>query len=336
MRINRAFAGVFCWAMMAGNGDMRTVRADALPASAIPAGARWVMHMDIDAVRGTPLWEMFHKKFVEPRTEEFAQRQRWIEAATGTNMRKDLHDLTLFGTTFDENGACLLIHAPMDQARVVNLLQANPEFKSATYNGRAILSWRDNGKLLFGCFASTDLVVLGRSNTVVSAVLDTIDGKSPPLKNERLVPQAAASMEGGVKALPLFWMAAMNVSDLPQAQKVDSPFLLQIETASLAIAATHDRLTARLAVLAKSEKSAQQLMAAADGVKAMIGLAAADERANPKVRTLGSTIQDLSFKMDGRDVIANWSVELDKLDAMLDVVRLEARSATAPATNVAR
>jgi len=296
-----------------------------------------VMHLDVDAVRASPLWEIFNKKFVEPRKEEFAGRQRWIEAATGTNMQKELHDLTLFGTTFNETSVCLLIHAPMDQARVTSLLKGDPEFKTTVHNGHTIMSWRDNDKVLYGSFAAGEMAVLGRSSKMVAMVLDTMDGKSPALNNERLLPVAATTMAGeGQVSSPMLWMAAINLSDLSRAQKVDSPFMLQIDTASLAIGATRERLSARMAVLAKSEKAAQQLMAAADGVKAMIALAAADERARPQVRTLGSALQSLTLTMDGKDVTANWSVELEKLDSMLEVVRLQPKPATGQATTTRR
>ncbi len=321
-------ASVICYALMAAG----IVRADALPASAIPADARWVMHLDMDAVRNTPLWEMFQKKFVEPQKEYFTGRKKLVEAATGANMEKDLHGLTLFGTAFDETSACLLLHVPMDQQRVTTLLKENPEFRSTEHNGHTIMSWRDQGRLLYGSFAAGDMVLVGRSNKMVALVLDTIDGKSPALKNERLLPVAATTMDGGEKVAPLWWLAATDVADLPRTQKVDSPLLAQIDTASLAVGATRERVTIRAAVLAKSEKSAQLLMAAADGVKAMLALAAADERANPQVRTLGSAMQNLTLAMDAKDVSATWSVEMEKLDAMLAVVRVEPRSTTGPAT----
>jgi hypothetical protein len=141
-------------------------------------------------------------------------------------------------------------------------------------------------------------------------------------------------MEAGEKISPFLWIAAMDVSDLPRTRKVDSPLLLQIDTASLAIAATRQRMTVRAAVLAASEKAAQQLRAAADGMKALVALAAADERARPQVRMLGSAVQNLTFSMDGKDVTATWSVDLDKLDAMLEVVRIEppTPAGTGPAT----
>jgi hypothetical protein len=324
-----------CWkpalacAMVAAASLVTVTRAAQMPAASIPGEARWVMHLNVDAARGTPLWELLRKKFVEPRREEMAPRVAAIENITGTQLPRDLHDVTIFGTAFDEMSVGLLIHAPINEERVTVILKLDPEFRSSDHHGRTILTWRDKerDRLMYASFLPGETVVLSPSAKTVALVLDTIEGRTAPTKNTNLLPKAERVAGDAALAGPILWIASTNVSDLPRTQAVESPFLVQVDAASVGIGTAQDQMWARAAVLAKTEKAAQQLAAAADGVKAMVALAASDERSPAKVRLLGNAVQALVVKVTGKDVTGEWSIGIDKIEAILEVV-----TPTAPAT----
>jgi hypothetical protein len=324
------------------------VHADPLVTASIPEDARWVMHLNVDAARGTPLWDMVRTKFVEPQRPQLGEGLKRIEALTGIQLPADLHDVTLYGTAFDEASVCIMIHAPFDQGRIMRFLQLDPEFNSADHNGHAIVTWRDKqrGILMHGSFTSAGSVVVSPNSKVVELALDTLDGKSGALKPESpLAPPALASPapaaikpggDGGNTMV--FWIAANSIFDLPRTAKVQSPFIQQMQDASLAVSTLHDRVSARLTVSAKSDKIAQQLTASAEGVKAMINLSAAEDHAPPAAKVLASTLQDLTFATDGKHVTAEWSVGMDKLEAIADIIRTNqaagSGAAVAPASPI--
>jgi hypothetical protein len=310
-----------------------------LPAGAIPGETRWVIHLNVDAARGTALWELLRTKFVEPRREELTPKVAAIENITGTKLPRDLHDVTLFGVAFDEATLGLLIHAPINEERVTAILKLDPEFRSSDHNGHALLTWRDKDRdrLMYASFLSGELVVLSPSAKTVATVLDTFDGKAPALKEPRLLPPGAgaggAATRPATMGEPVLWLASTHVSELPRRQAADSPFLVKVDSASLGVGLSAERLWARAAADATDEKAAQQLSAAADGLKAMVLLAASDDRANARVRMLANALQNLTITRQGLELSADWSIGMESVDAILELVRpAPARPAT---TNLA-
>jgi hypothetical protein len=61
------------------------------------------------------------------------------------------------------------------------------------------------------------------------------------------------------------------------------------------------------------------MQAVAEGAKAFVQLAANDDHAPPGTKLLGSALNHLDIKTDGREVHGNWSLGLDKIDALLDL-----------------
>lgn len=297
-----------------------------LAPAAIPEEVRWVIHVDLDAARAAPAWDALRARFPEQPLRELRGKLKVIEGITGLNIETQLHGLTLYGTGFDELSSCLLIYAPMDQERLVAFLKLDQEFSTIDHKGNTIVNWRDKGRdrLMYGAFfqqESGQVAIVGPSAQMVAQALDVVAGRSPGLKSGSPLVPADTRPAGVGTARPFLWIAGRNIGELPRIQKVESPFLLQMENASLAFSTTEDRLTARLLVTALNEKAAQQMAAAAEGVKAMVTLTAADERAPARAKLLASTLQALTVTADLRNVTAEWNITFDKLAALADVVR---------------
>jgi hypothetical protein len=310
----------------------RSACADSMNLSAIPEDARWVIHFDVDAATKTPLWELVRKRFIEPRRPQISAPLHTFEAITGLHLPQDLHDITLFGTTFDESTCCLLIHAPFDQEKTTNFLKRAQEFNTLEHNGHTLLTWRDKDRdqLIYAAFAPGDIAILSTTPKMVGVALDTLDGKSGSLKaTSPIVPPTAPGM---AKSQPILWLSSMDLGELPQRQKVDSPFLAQMDTASFGIGISEERLYARLAVLAKNDKVAQQLYASAEGIRAMVTLVAADEHATVRQKMLAGAMQNLVLTTDGKAITADWSIGMDKIEAVLEMARPNPAT-TSPETN---
>ncbi len=161
-----------------------SAHADPLAPGSIPTAAKWVMHLNVDAARGTPLWEVIRIRFIVPRQDELRLRARGLENATGLAFPHDLIDVTLYGTGYDDDSACILLHAHFNRARTIAFLRQNPQFSTIDYHGHALIGWRDQGRdrLMFGSFASGDIAIVAPTANAVRLALDTLDGKSPALK----------------------------------------------------------------------------------------------------------------------------------------------------------
>ena len=321
----------------------RSAHADPLAPASVPSTAKWVMHLNVDAARSTPLWEVIRIRFIVPRQDELRLRARGLEEATGLIFPRDLKDVTLYGTGYDDDSACILLHANFNEARTIAFLRRNPQFSVADYHSHALMSWHDQGRdrLMFGAFARGSIAIIAPNSTAVRLSLDTLDGKSPALKpnspllgfNEVPKPAAVAATSAGPHGTPLFWIAGVNISDLPRAQRIESaPFFQQMNDARLGVSVLGDHLNARLVINAKTEKAAQQLATSAEGIKATLGLTAADEQAAPRAKLVAAALQNLTLTTDNHTISGDLNIGINDLDALLEATRpaAAARAATPP------
>jgi hypothetical protein len=172
-------------------------------------------------------------------------------------------------------------------------------------------------------------VILSPDLKSLQNALDAMDKKSTLKEESPLSPQNAAGTLQTTQ--PIFWLAAEGLSELPRVTQVESPLLSQVDAASLSIRWMNDRANAEIRVQAKSDKTAQQLQAVAEGVKAFVALSAADEHALPRVRMLSNTLQQFTVQTDGKTVKGNWSVEIDKIEMLVNLAQQEQAAGLLPA-----
>ena len=108
--------------------------------------------------------------------------------------------------------------------------------------------------------------------------------------------------------------------------------------ASLAVGWSNDRALAELRIEAKSEKTAQQLAAVAEGVKAFVALSAGEEHAPANLRLLSDALQQMNVQAEGKTLKGDWSVTLDKIEMLANLAAQEAAAGmmTGPAATLPR
>jgi hypothetical protein len=302
-----------------------------LAGSSLPGDTRWVMHVDVDALRQAgPLWEAARGRLGDVPRAALAARVAAFERITGMKVPEQLNDVTMYGASLEEAGACLRIHGKMEAAQVGAFLKTDQDYKQVEYGGHTIMQWREKARdrLMYVTFARPDMAVLAASLEAVEKSLDTLESKTPGLKADS--PLVPATAEGGGK--PLLWLAAQGLGELPRGQ-AESPVVTQMEAASLGVRWANDRVVTDVRMTAKTEQAAQQLKALADGIKAFVELSGADEHAPAGLRVLAGTMGQLTVQADGRTLKGNWPVGIDKIEMLLNVAALgQGASGTKPAT----
>jgi hypothetical protein len=115
-----------------------------LDAKAVPADAKWVVHVDVDALAKSETW-----KLVEPRLAarpNYGKSKAEIERLFAAQLPRDLRDVTLFGPGAGEADAVVVVRAAVDQERVKTLLSLNESYTTQTIGGQTVHGWRDEGK----------------------------------------------------------------------------------------------------------------------------------------------------------------------------------------------
>ena len=148
----------------------------------VPANARWMMHVDMEAARGSVVlqrgWEKALK--MHPHLEQMAGMAAGM---IGTDPRKDVRDVTVFGVDPDKMKGAMVIRGRMNRALLEKMAEKAPDHKTMQHRGHVVHSWTQNRDKpfnpagpAFGAFFKDDVLVLARSEAVVKGALDTLDG----------------------------------------------------------------------------------------------------------------------------------------------------------------
>jgi hypothetical protein len=296
--------------------------ADPLAGSSLPQNTHWVTHFDVDGVReAKPLWEPLHPKLLVQRHPEIVMRIAAFEGITGMKLPDDLHDVTLYGSDFDEATACIRIHGKLDTASVTGVIAQSKDFLRGDHNGHEVLQWHDNSRdrLTYIAFPMENFAVLAPSRKTIEAALDLSDGKAPALTADSALNPPAGS---AAKPAPCVWVAADGLSGLP-SNKVESPLLRVMDSAAFAVRWNNDRLSMETRVQTKDAAAAQQLQAVAEGIKAFVTLTAEGEHPAPRMRLLAETLAPMKFQAEGRVLKGEWTIDKDKIDQLINATVLE-------------
>lgn len=158
------------------------VTAAPLDLALVPADARWLMHVDMDAARGSVVlqkgWEKAMK--MHPHLEHLSAMAAGM---IGFDPRKDLRDVTFFGTDLDKSRGVMVLRGRMNRAMLEKLAEKAADHKTMLHRGHVVHGWKQNRDMGFspagpvvGAFLTDDVLVVGRSEAAVQGALDTLDG----------------------------------------------------------------------------------------------------------------------------------------------------------------
>jgi hypothetical protein len=295
--------------LVAVMGVASLVRGVAFDAKRVPAEAKWLLHVDMDALKASKIWQMLAPKLdANPGFNEAVQN---VGMLTGFRFPQDLHDVTLFGQSFTEEAVVVLIHAEVDQAKVLTTLAMAEGYRSVKYGQHEVHAWQDKGKQLYGAFASAKVVAIGRSQENMEKAIDLVNGKGESI-------QAEGGLAAGAKASVIVYVAGEGLAQLRQAQGAKTPLLNDAEMAWVSLGEQEDSVVLRGAVGAKTPQTAEQMRASVEGIKAMVSLAAANENADPKAKAAATAMQNLTAKVREKTLNVEWRVPIDLIRSLIN------------------
>ncbi|NUQ66625.1 MAG: hypothetical protein HUU20_29535, partial [Pirellulales bacterium] len=111
-------------------GWAATTQAAPVEFQEIPAGAKWLAHVDVDAMRDTTLVPRAYHQVVQehPEAERHFEKVREI---SGMDPRQGLHSLTFCGTKISEEQGILIVKGDFDQARLEEKAKDAPDHEVA-------------------------------------------------------------------------------------------------------------------------------------------------------------------------------------------------------------
>lgn len=297
------------------------VQAAPFDSKLVPADAKWVLHVDMDAARGTRTWDTI-KEHLE-HDANYQSKLAEVKTLTGMQFPQDLHDVTLFGASAQEEAGVVLIHAKIDKEKTMTALQLNSAYGSQPFGEYQVVTWDDKGKKMFGAFHDESTVIIGRSAENIQGALKTMDAKAPSI-------ETGSALTAGGKPQLLLYVAAKGLPELKQNGQPRSPIIADLENAWISLSEKGEDALLQASVMSKTAEAAEQMRTALEGIKAMVTLSANSDNPDPNAKNAATALTTLKASTENRTMKIDWPISLDLVREIVDQGASQHKSATAP------
>jgi len=276
-------------------GIAASAMAGPLDLKQVSAGAKWVGHVDVDAMRSSIFVQRAYEKAMGT-VPGLGQRLGRVADNFGMDLSRDLHALTAYGTKIGKPEGVLIVDANVDQNLLLEKAAKAPDHKKSTYRSYELHSWTEekgkkNEHKMVGTFYRPALMVFASGVDEIKAALDVLDGKSPSLAG-KASPLTVAAPSG-----TMVLARAVGLADAKLPSK--SPLASQLDTLSIAVGEQDAKLSAEAKAVTKSKETAEQLKAIVDGVRSMAEAQhASDADAAKVIKMFKVTAADKALKVE--------------------------------------
>jgi len=278
----------------------------------VPAEPAWVLHVDCDSLRPTPIGQYLLAELEKPEAEAKLAAFRTIFSF---DPRKQLHGLTLYSVGKAPEDGVLLVYGDFEPERLITMAKAANGYQSTPYKQHVIHNWIDENKKasrgvkprVYAAIQDGRIVVFAQQEARVAQALDVLDRAAPNLAGNQVFAQLGANGSGG------FLQAAARKLDLPDSEPSAALFRLA-KGARLQVGEGQGQLRATLNLETSDADVAQQMAMIGQGLVALMKL----QSFNPGSAKLA---QALTLKQEGAGVVATLvmptseAIELMKADA---------------------
>ena len=314
----------------------RPAWAEALNPAHVPQDAKWVIHVDFDAFDNTLLAKKIREK--DSRVLKFART--WVENRYGINMQEDLHGLTMFGTSYRSHSGTVVLLSKFDQEKVKSQLEAKDNVTRTEWEGLTLYTlpiekdghWLGKARLKD---SQPETDEPAKQDEVADELRDAkpgqdghrtltialIDGNQAVFASTpedaktavKLLKGQGTSLKGQesplISKVPEGAVAYGAAIDLQKIEEHDGvfPILKQHEQAVYAIGNTGSEVFEDLKLVAASDKVAEDMKKALEGLVSFVRVWAADDPA------LVQLAADMQVTREGRTVTAQYRGDVDEV-----------------------
>lgn len=281
------------------------VQAEPLDLKEVSADAKWVVHVDVDALRLSTVMQRAYAKEVS-QWKDVKNRMAAIRDQMCMDPTTDLHGITLYGPKPGHTEGVMLVQAAVDQHQFVSKVSKAPGYRTAEHGAHKLHAWTQADGPVSSAFLGANLVLLAKTDADVTAALDVLDGKSPSLAG-RSSPLAAEAPAGTILLI-----RAMGLADakLP----FQSPLVKQSESLDLVLGENKGQSFSEARLVAKSAEVAGQVQTIIEGIRTTAQLQYGSDAAALRV------IKGMKVQVTDRTVDIATRVSADDLWGLIEKV----------------
>jgi hypothetical protein len=116
------------------------VQAGPLNFKQVAADAKWVVHIDVDAMHENVVAERLY----EASTQKFENAEKHLDRMgneLGMDPRKDLHEITIYSKEIGEHKGVLLVNADVNREMLLEKVKKASGHQSVSYGSYEIHTW---------------------------------------------------------------------------------------------------------------------------------------------------------------------------------------------------
>ena len=265
----------------------------------VGAGAKWIVHLDLDAMRDSILGQFMRSKWMI--RDRIRQKTEKILERTGVDPREDLQSVTMYGDRFEKHMGTALIEARnIDAHKLLSALrEKHPGVRVSTYDAHNLYVWKGkhhdrNGRYTTAALHSGAIIVISNESAAVMSALDILDGKTLALSETSSL--AAAVTKGT--------MLLMRGTDMSNVKlPFNCPVLRKSDNFSLAAGQKENRIFLNTSVTTNTPEVAANAVAVVGGLRAMVMLR------HGKNQHIHRVIEGLRTSTDVTNLKIEWEVD---------------------------
>ena len=183
-------------ALAMATGLVSAACAGSLDGKTVPADAKWLVHIDVDAFKQGEVSRTIDSLWRQVPLA--VQRLKILSKTIGMDPTEDLHGITIYGGDYAQPEAVVIVRAEVQQQRLMEFLKTRPDFRtvplpakgSGSQAQRELVHWTEKkGKqdehTVTACWHRPGVFVFGRNPDEVKKALEVLDGTSPGLADNQ-------------------------------------------------------------------------------------------------------------------------------------------------------
>lgn len=286
--------------------------------SVIPAGTKWVVHLDFEAMAKTRLGMAIY----DSAKEEGGYQVDMIADSIGFVPLKDLHSITVFDDNYLSTSGAVLMRGRIDPDKLVGLLKNLVACREIEYNNSTIYAfayplygrWDER----YSAFVGDDGVVLAQSEEGIKKVLDVVNDKSLALGSEELVELDAARGQG-----TFIRIVGRDIS-MPGDTSTQAAMLQNVVAGYIEIGEQGEDLVASASLVTATEEQAEELKMFTEGLVSFARMSFSNQ-SNSSTPSWATMLGNIKISSKGDTVTAELKTPVENVLSLADqIVRLGA------------
>lgn len=239
-----------------------------LDLSAVPADAVWMMHLDMDAVRESTVVKRVYERAMKMHPHAATMIELAVKM-TGSDPRKDLDGVTLYGFDTDKRNGVMVLRGSVNRDVLTRMVEKAADHRTMEHGGRTLHAWTHKrggrSEPVAGAFFSDDVVVVSRLESHVKTAIDVLDGKKTSVGED-------SPLAGRVRPGSILVARASDV-----APETKCPVLRQGRSFRVAIGEHDGRSFYRARLRMESDTAAGHVESVVKGISSLVALRWGDD-----------------------------------------------------------